>query len=124
MLTDGQSLPKLLTSVEDVLGAIRQRTMKLRHLGAAESPFSIAERGGRHAGFLRNARKMSDSQMVRARTNLQKQIEIHEAKIDNPREFIDTWDTMDPRRQAGLIRHWYKEIDDFADQQSILGALL
>lgn len=94
-----------------------------RHLGAAESPLSIAQRGGRHSGFLRQAKKWTSAQRTRASRNFQKQIELHEAKIDNPGGFIEGWEAMSPQHQQGLIRHWEKEIANFADQQSILHGL-
>jgi len=91
-----------------------------RSVGAAESAFSVASRGGRHAGFLKQAQRWSVTQLQRAERHLQAQIELHEAKIaDPPRHAVD-WATRSPEAKQGLIRHWEKEIHIFADQQSIL----
>jgi hypothetical protein len=97
--------------------------VKPRHLGAAESPLSIAQRGGRHSGFLKQTQKWTPAQRARASRNIQKQIELHERYIDNPLDHVPNWNKLSPQQQQGLIRHWEKEISNFADQQSILHGL-
>jgi hypothetical protein len=54
---------------------------------------------------------------------LQRQSERHEAWIDNPAAKVKGWANMSARQQQGLIRHWEKEIGNFADQQTILHGL-
>lgn len=49
----------------------------------------------------------------RAIRKYSKQIEAHENKISNPKEYIPDWDTYDVRYQEGLKRHWRKEIRNF-----------
>ena len=104
-------------------GRITRRGFKSRHLGAAESPLSIAQRGGRHSGFLEQARKWTPAQRLRSSRNLQKQIQKHEAYIENPISHVRSWNKISPKHQQGLIRHWEKEISNFADQQTILHGL-
>jgi hypothetical protein len=95
-----------------------------RSVGAAESAFSVALKGGRHSGFLRGAERMSVSQLQRAERSFQGQIELHEAKIANPGAYVNEWGSLDVREQEGLLRHWGKEIGNFSDQQSIVQELL
>ena len=40
-------------------------------------------------------------------------IAAHREKIDYPERYIEKWDTMDPRMQEGLKKHWNKEIKNF-----------
>ena len=40
-------------------------------------------------------------------------IELHKQKIANPQAFVDGWADKDAREQAGLIKHWQKEINNF-----------
>lgn len=95
----------------------------LVHNKAVESALKIARDGGKHKGFLKQAEGMTSAQRGRTSKSLQKQIEKHEAKIDNPADFVDDWDGMSPQHQEGLVKHWQKEIDNFTKQQQILHAL-
>ena len=47
--------------------------------------------------------------------NLQKMIEIHQAKIENPQSFYPRWDSMSELEKRGNVRHWYKEIQNFEE---------
>ena len=47
--------------------------------------------------------------------NLQKMIEIHQAKIENPQSFYPRWDSMSEFEKLGNIRHWQKEIKNFEE---------
>ncbi|MDD7740679.1 MAG: minor capsid protein [Lachnospiraceae bacterium] len=54
----------------------------------------------------------SDS-LKRAIRKYRKQISEHEDKISHPEQHIMDWDSLDPRMQEGLKRHWNKEIRNF-----------
>jgi RHS repeat-associated protein len=95
-----------------------------RSLGAAESALSIAQRGGLHSGFLKQAMGYSRTQLERAASSFQRQIELHEAKMDNPATYIPNWGSMTGVQQQGLMSHWAKEISNFSDQQSIVWSLI
>jgi hypothetical protein len=115
------------TGAADAVGANAARagtTVIPQSIGAAESAFSVASRGGRHSGFLRGAERMSRQQLQRAERSLQAQIELHEAKIANPAAYVSRWESLEAREQQGLIRHWGKEIGNFSEQQSIVQELL
>ena len=47
--------------------------------------------------------------------NLQKMIEIHQSKIENPQSFYPRWDLMSEFEKIGNIRHWHKEIKNFEE---------
>lgn len=47
--------------------------------------------------------------------NLQKMIEIHQAKIENPKNFYSAWDSIPELEKQGNIRHWRKEIKNFEE---------
>ncbi len=44
-------------------------------------------------------------------------IDEHRDKIQNPQKYVSNWDSLDEKRQTGLIKHWNKEIRNF--EQSI-----
>ena len=51
--------------------------------------------------------------LKRAIRKYQKQIDLHMEKIAHPEKNISDWDSLDPRMQEGLKRHWNKEIRNF-----------
>ena len=53
-------------------------------------------RRGKHAGFLKQAQSFTRSQLNRAANSFQRQIELHEAKMANPGNFISEWGLMMP----------------------------
>ena len=64
--------------------------------------------------FAENDIKNQESgSLKRAIRKYQKQINVHEEKIANPAKHISDWDSLDPRMQEGLKRHWNKEIRNF-----------
>jgi hypothetical protein len=95
-----------------------------KSLGAAESPYSIAARGDRHSGFLREALEMTRRQLEKTARSLQKKIEEHEGFLENPSSHVDNWFSLRPSHQASLIEHWDREIADWIQQQQIAGYLL
>jgi|SRR5690349_11732089 len=95
-----------------------------QNVGAAESAFSLASRGGRHAGFLNRAMSMSSKELQRTSNSLQKRIEIHEGYLANPAIHVPNWRSLRPGHQQSLLNHWGQEISTFAEQQSIVEQLL
>ena len=51
--------------------------------------------------------------LKRALRKYNDKIALHQQKISNPQAFVDGWADKDPREQAGLIKHWQKEISNF-----------
>ncbi|WP_418751097.1 minor capsid protein [Frisingicoccus sp.] len=61
----------------------------------------------------KDIKNQESGSLKRAIRKYSKQIEEHENKISNPKEYIPDWDTYDVRYQEGLKRHWRKEIRNF-----------
>jgi RHS repeat-associated protein len=95
-----------------------------RSAGAAESAYSVASNGGRHAGFLRQANGWNNGQLQRAESSFQAQIEAHESKLGNPSKYAADWGVRSPEAREGLLRHWGKEISNFSEQQSIVQEII
>lgn len=53
---------------------------------------------------------------------MESRIAEHTELITHPLKKIakDVWDSYDPRKQAGLIEHWSKEIENWRQQIEIL----
>ena len=52
------------------------------------------------------------NQLRKGIRSLRKKIDLHLNKIAAPAEHCNDWHLRDQRAQAGLIRHWQKEISD------------
>lgn len=61
----------------------------------------------------KDIKNQESGSLKRAIRKYNKQIEEHENKISNPKEYIPDWDTYDVRYQEGLKKHWRKEIRNF-----------
>lgn len=61
--------------------------------------------------------KQNSRQLKKGIASYQKQIEAHTAKISSPASYVPDWDSYTEKHQAGLVRHWQKEISFF--QRSI-----
>lgn len=107
-----------------VTSARAARATAPRAVGAAESAFSVAARGGRHAGFLRQAQGMTPAQLERTARHLQQGISRHQGYLQKPASHVPNWSTLRPQHQQNLIRHWNQEIRTFSEQQSIVMHLL
>ena len=90
---------------------------------ALNSAFEIAEAGGRHAGFLRQARSYSPSEFSSSYRSLSNRLDEHRGFIADPYSHVPDFDSLDPRRQQGLLSHWAKEIQNFSDQLDILDSV-
>ena len=60
-------------------------------------------------------KRQGSGSLIRAIRKYQRRIQEHQDYINNPGAHISNWDQLDPRRQAGLIRHWEKEIRNFRE---------
>ena len=61
--------------------------------------------------------RQESGSLKRAIRKYKKNIELHNDKIAHPEQYCNDWDSKDPRKKDGLIKHWKKEIRDA--QQSI-----
>lgn len=82
------------------------------------------EKGGRHNGFYRAnggdaggefaARTASKTQR-----SMEKQIDTHIKKINNPQEYVPEFDTFSRERQDAIIREWRDDIIGHVEQRAI-----
>lgn len=107
-----------------VFAAAKGGGLASRSAGAAESAFSVAERGGLHSGFLKNMRTQGPKQWNKTSRSLQKRIELHEGYLDNPLSHVPNWNSLPAHRQQWLTKHWNTELKNFAEQQDIVHTLL
>ncbi len=61
----------------------------------------------------KDIKRQESSSLKRAIRKYKQRIEEHKQKIANPAAFVDDWENVDDRKQAGLIKHWKKEINNF-----------
>ena len=61
----------------------------------------------------KNLQNQTSVQLRKGIRSFQKEIELHIAKIANPKDFCLDWDSKDERGKFGLIRHWQHEIRIF-----------
>jgi hypothetical protein len=94
-----------------------------------ESPSSIsvyeqAVLGGRHKGWAKEMAKRSTTELQRGIRSLEKEIKLHEAKINNPRQHTNNWDSMRPEQQQSLLKRWPQDIARQQEQKNILEVIL
>jgi hypothetical protein len=90
------------------------------------SAFNEAKKpNGKHHGFY--ARYVTESEYFihRSIRSLRKQIEYHQAKIDQPELFfLNLTELDDSQKIALMLENWKHEISVFADQIEILSGIL
>ena len=92
---------------------------------APKSAFEIAKQGGKHSGFLKNYANRPPQQIRSGISSLEKQIAVHQAKIQNPSKLVKGFDKLDPRKQQHLINEkWPSDIARQREQAEILRGLL
>lgn len=47
--------------------------------------------------------------------SLNKDLELHLKKIENPENYCSDWSLKDEREKKGLIKHWLHEIKTFSE---------
>lgn len=63
----------------------------------------------------KDLKNQSSNSLRRSIRNFEKRIAEHEHYIENPVSHCPDWETKDPRKQQGLIKHWQKEISNFKE---------
>lgn len=59
--------------------------------------------------------KQKSSSLRKGIRSLTKQIEEHEEKIRDPENHYEGWDSLSKGKQAGVVKHWKKEIAVFKE---------
>lgn len=104
----------------DGLGLVTHKTLK------AQSTFEAARhQGGAHHGWYLQQQGLTDAELEKGIKSLQKQIDKHQAWIDNPLLKIPDFKTFHPDRQRNLIeRKWPQDIQRHQDLIAILEGIL
>lgn len=58
----------------------------------------------------KNISKQRSASLKKGIRSYKEVIALHKDKIANPEKYFPGWDEIDPREQAGTLRHWQKEI--------------
>lgn len=59
--------------------------------------------------------KQTDKQLGKSIASWKENVELHEAKIKNPENYVQDWNSLSDLQKNGLIRHWKKEIHYFKE---------
>jgi hypothetical protein len=92
---------------------------------SGQTPFQVAESGGRHAGFLRQRQGKAPDDLLREAQKLRQRATEHADKIKNRIGYSKVSDdpVIQAQAEAGRTRHLQKEIDMFTQQAEILEEL-
>lgn len=85
--------------------------------------YATAKAGGKNAGLIFRNEGLPDSLVEKSIRSIDKRIAEHEAKIANPRDFVDT-STSDADIGHLVKSYWPKEIANFMDQVQVLRGIL
>lgn len=86
--------------------------------------YEIAKSGGQYHGWYREQLENGPIQLRKGIRSFQKQIQLHESWIADPRTKVEDWEARDPRYQAGLLLKWQQDIDRHLMQIAILRGVL
>jgi hypothetical protein len=84
-------------------------------------PLEVAEKGGRHAGFLRQRVGKSSTELLNEAKALRRRAVEHQDKITNRIGYskVSSDPAIQARADAGRTRHLQKEIENFTQQAEI-----
>jgi hypothetical protein len=85
--------------------------------------YEIAKAGGKHAGLIDRNDGMPDHLVEKSIRSLENRIQIHKAKIANPRDFVDT-STTDVDIRYLVNSYWPKEIATYKSEVKVLRGIL
>ncbi len=90
----------------------------------AEKVIQEAQSGGRHSGKYKDASNWTNEQLHKAINSYEKQIKLHEDKINNPAKYITDWEILDERKKQGLLKKWRKDANRNAELKVIMEHIL
>ena len=63
----------------------------------------------------KNLENQTPNQLRKGIRSLNKDLELHLNKIENPENYCSDWNSKDEREKSGLIKHWLHEIKNFTE---------
>jgi len=90
----------------------------------AEKVIQEAKNGGRHSGKYKDASNWTNGQLQKAINSYEKQVKLHEDKINNPAKYVADWETLDERKKQGLLKKWRKDANRNAELKVIMEHIL
>ena len=63
----------------------------------------------------KNLQNQTPAQLRKGIRSLNRDLELHLKKIENPSDYCSDWNSKNERAKAGLIKHWLHEIRIFAE---------
>ena len=85
--------------------------------------YEVAKAGGRHYGLIRRFAKEREAVILKSIRSLQKMIQEHYDKINNPMKYIEQ-NVSVFHRQDLVSRYWPGEIENFEQQIEVLKGIL
>ena len=76
--------------------------------------------GGKHHGLLRQLDGLGPRQLDRSIRSYRSQIEVHRAKLAEPRRIVQDWDSRSEEYKTGLLTKWRGEIKNFEEKIEII----
>ena len=65
--------------------------------------------------FAEKLENQTPAQLRKGIRSLNKDLELHLKKIENPAIYCNNWNSKDERGKNGLIKHWRHEVKTFAE---------
>jgi hypothetical protein len=85
--------------------------------------YEIAKAGGRHKGLIRRFANEPEAKILRSIRSLQRMIEEHQDKIENPMYYVSA-DISDLHLRDLTGRYWPEETENFRQQIEVLIGIL
>lgn len=95
----------------------------------ASDPYQIAKNGGKHFKTYKDYKDKPTKEIEKSLKSFEKNIELHQDKLKDPLQYIE-----DPvereefvnneNKKKGVIDHWCKEIQTFAEEAEIMKGIL
>jgi hypothetical protein len=79
---------------------------------------------GRHSGKYKDASNWTNGQLQKAINSYEKQVKLHEDKINNPAKYVADWDNLYERKKQGLLKKWRKDANRNAELKIIMEYIL
>ena len=76
----------------------------------------------KHPAYTRFERQ-TDNQLLKSIRSIERELEKHKTKIENPRNHISDWEKRNAYYHAGIVKRWEKEIANF-ETEIMIGKLI